>query len=47
MLPRAGRRGARGFELLATAAEVREMDRRTIEELAMPGRVLMELAGKD
>jgi len=38
-------RDARGFELLATADEVREMDRRTIEELGLPGRVLMELAG--
>lgn len=35
----------RGFELVGTAAEVREMDRRTIEELGVPGRVLMELAG--
>jgi len=35
----------RGFELVASAAEVREMDRRTIEVLGLPGRVLMELAG--
>ncbi|TNF22401.1 MAG: NAD(P)H-hydrate epimerase, partial [Deltaproteobacteria bacterium] len=38
-------RDARGFELLATADEVREMDRRTIVDLGLPGRVLMELAG--
>lgn len=36
---------ARGFELLAVADEVREMDRRTIVDLGLPGRVLMELAG--
>ena len=35
----------RGFELIGTAAEVREMDRRTIADLGLPGRVLMELAG--
>jgi NAD(P)H-hydrate epimerase len=35
----------RGFELLATADEVREMDRSTIVDLGLPGRVLMELAG--
>ncbi len=40
-----GPRDARGFELLALPAQVREMDRRTIEDLAVPGRVLMELAG--
>lgn len=38
-------RDARGFELVARADEVREMDRRTIEGLGVPGRVLMELAG--
>ncbi|MCB9728588.1 MAG: NAD(P)H-hydrate dehydratase [Deltaproteobacteria bacterium] len=38
-------RDARGFELLASAAESRELDRRTIEEVGIPGRVLMELAG--
>lgn len=36
---------AQGRELVAYATEVREMDRRTIEDLALPGRVLMELAG--
>ncbi len=36
---------ARGDELVSLASEVREMDRRTIEELGVPGRVLMELAG--
>jgi ADP-dependent NAD(P)H-hydrate dehydratase / NAD(P)H-hydrate epimerase len=36
---------AQGLELVARAAEIREMDRRTIDELALPGRVLMELAG--
>jgi hydroxyethylthiazole kinase-like uncharacterized protein yjeF len=38
-------RDASGFQLLATAAEARELDRRTIEEVGIPGRVLMELAG--
>ena len=31
---------------LVTAAEMREMDRRTIEEFGIPGRVLMENAGR-
>jgi len=31
---------------LVTADEMREMDRRTIEEFALPGRVLMENAGR-
>jgi NAD(P)H-hydrate epimerase len=31
---------------LTTAAEMREMDRRTIEEFGIPGRVLMENAGR-
>lgn len=35
---------AQGLTLLGRAAEVREMDRATIE-LGLPGRVLMELAG--
>jgi NAD(P)H-hydrate epimerase len=34
-----------GFELVATPAEVREMDRRTIADWGLPGRLLMELAG--
>jgi hydroxyethylthiazole kinase-like uncharacterized protein yjeF len=38
-------RDAAGFEMLGTAAESRELDRRTIEEVGIPGRVLMELAG--
>lgn len=38
-------RDERGFELVALADEVREMDRRTIADLGVPGRVLMELAG--
>ncbi|MBN2359602.1 MAG: NAD(P)H-hydrate dehydratase [Deltaproteobacteria bacterium] len=29
-----------------TAAQMRDLDRRTIEELGLPGRVLMELAGR-
>ena len=32
--------------ILVTADEMREMDRRTIEELGIPGRVLMENAGR-
>ncbi len=32
--------------ILVTADEMREMDRRTIEELGIPGRVLMETAGR-
>jgi ADP-dependent NAD(P)H-hydrate dehydratase / NAD(P)H-hydrate epimerase len=31
---------------LLTAAEMREMDRRTIEEFGLPGRILMENAGR-
>ncbi len=31
---------------LTTAAEMREMDRRTIEDFGLPGRVLMENAGR-
>ncbi len=38
-------RDAAGFQLLATAAQARELDRRTIDEVGIPGRVLMELAG--
>ena len=34
-----------GLRFVGRAAEVREMDRRTIEELGIPGVVLMELAG--
>ena len=30
---------------VVTAAEMREIDRKTIEELGIPGRVLMERAG--
>ena len=32
--------------ILVTADEMREMDRRTIEEIGIPGRVLMENAGR-
>ena len=32
--------------ILVTADEMREMDRRTIEEIGIPGRVLMEAAGR-
>jgi len=32
--------------LLVTAAEMREMDRLTIEEVGIPGRILMETAGR-
>jgi NAD(P)H-hydrate epimerase len=38
-------RDERGFEFLARAAEVREMDRRTIQDLGIPSLCLMELAG--
>ena len=38
-------RDERGFEVIALAREAREMDRATIEDLGVPGRVLMELAG--
>lgn len=34
-----------GFELLGLTATSRDMDRQTIEEVGLPGRVLMELAG--
>ncbi len=34
-----------GLAWVARAAEIREMDRRAIEEVGLPGRVLMELAG--
>ena len=36
---------AEGRELIAFASQVREMDRRAIEDYGLPGRVLMELAG--
>ena len=32
--------------ILATAAQMKELDRRTIEELGMPGLVLMENAAR-
>lgn len=38
-------RDATGLQLLATADEARELDRRTIDDVGIPGRVLMELAG--
>lgn len=36
---------AAGFALVGSAAEVREMDHRTISTVGLPGLVLMELAG--
>ena len=34
------------MEIVVTADEMREMDRRTIESFGIPGRVLMENAGR-